>query len=227
MKKNLINEVLSNEGMSINQLSQKLGLTYANTHALVNREDLTDTKLGTLVDVSKILDVEVGDLFEISLVDPYDFREVKILEEAIEEIQNHSHTSGATDKANQELYRLVDIVEEIGKIDYNILNDVKKEILDAAKYAGYTNIQHNLISDVKGILRKLDYTEIDTHFNKETLSIICRENGGDVEYEYDYFKEEFEEWANDLDIVLADTSDLERYLKECGYNVVEIEEKEN
>lgn len=39
---------------------------------------------------------------------------------------------------------------------------------------------------------------------------------------FDYSKEEFEEWANDLDIVLADTSDLERYLKECGYKVLEI-----
>lgn len=222
MLKNLINEVLSNEGMSINQLSQKLGLTYANTHALVNREDLTDTKLGTLVDVSKILDVEVGDLFEISLVDPYDFREVKILEEAIEEIQNHSHASGATDKANQELYKLVDTIEEIGEIDYNILNDVKKEILNAAKYAGYTNIQHKLLSDVRKILRKLDYSEINTHFNKETLIIICRENGGDIEYKYDYFKEGFEEWANDLDVSLADTDQLREYLTECGYKVLEI-----
>lgn len=152
MLKNLINEVLSNEGMSINQLSQKLGLTYANTHALVNREDLTDTKLGTLVDVSKILDVEVGDLFEISLVDPYNFREVKILDEAISLVEKNSNTRSVSEKTYEEFNRLKDEIEEYGVINKELVNNVKKEIIESAKYAGYTNIQYRLLEDVRRVL---------------------------------------------------------------------------
>lgn len=134
MLKNLINEVLQNEGMSINQLSQKLGVTYANTHSLVNREDLTDTKLGTLVDVARILRVAVNDLFQVEI------------------------------------------------------------------------------------------SELDTHFDRNKIVILARENGGDVEYKYNFFKEGFEEWANDLDVTLADTDHLREYLTECGYKVLEITE---
>ena len=134
MLKNLINEVLLSEGMSINQLSQKLGLTYANTHSLVNREDLTDTKLGTLVDVARILRVGVNDLF------------------------------------------------------------------------------------------KNEVAELDSHFNKDEIIILVRENGGDTEYKYEFFKEDFEEWARDLEVTLASTEDLKEYLVECGYKVLDIKE---
>lgn len=68
MLKNKIKDAMLKERVSINQLSQLLGLTYANTHALVTkREDLSDTKLGTLVDVANILNVEVKDLYENSM----------------------------------------------------------------------------------------------------------------------------------------------------------------
>lgn len=64
MLKNLIKEAMLKERISIKQLSEELGLTYANTHALVNRKDLLDTKLGTLTDVAKILKIKVTDLYE-------------------------------------------------------------------------------------------------------------------------------------------------------------------
>lgn len=152
MLRNLINEVLSNEGMSINQLSQKLGMTYANTHALVNREDLSDTKLGNLVDVARILDVEVNDLFEVVLIDPYDFREVKILDEAISLVEKNSNTRSVSEKTYEEFNRLKDEVEEYGAINKELVKNVKKEIIESAKYAGYTNIQYRLLENVRGVL---------------------------------------------------------------------------
>lgn len=152
MLRNLINEVLSNEGMSINQLSQKLGMTYANTHALVNREDLSDTKLGNLVDVARILDVEVNDLFEVVLADPYDFREVKVLDEAISLVEKKSNTRSVSEKTYEEFNRLKDEIEEYGVINKELVNNVKKEIIESAKYAGYTNIQYRLLEDVRRVL---------------------------------------------------------------------------
>lgn len=152
MLRNLINEVLSNEGMSINQLSQKLGMTYANTHALVNREDLSDTKLGNLVDVARILDVEVNDLFEVILADPYDFTEVKVLDEAISLVEKKSNTRSVSEKTYEEFNRLKDEIEEYGVINKELVNNVKKEIIESAKYAGYTNIQYRLLEDVRRVL---------------------------------------------------------------------------
>ncbi len=67
---------------------------------------------------------------------------------------------------------------------------------------------------------------LNTHFDKERLIITCKESGGSVNYSYEFFREGFEEWAAELDIFIADTHHLERYLVECGYNVVEITELE-
>ena len=55
----------------------------------------------------------------------------------------------------------------------------------------------------------------------ENLKVMIKENGGNEEYNYNFFKDGFEEWAENLD---ADHTkeNLRRYLGECGYNVVEI-----
>lgn len=65
---------------------------------------------------------------------------------------------------------------------------------------------------------------LDTYFDKEKLIIITNENGGMNEYKYEYFQEGFEEWANDLEITIADAEHLKRYLAECGYQVIDIRE---
>lgn len=57
----------------------------------------------------------------------------------------------------------------------------------------------------------------------ENLIIITNESGGMNEYEYEYFKEGFEEWAKDLD-ALPTEENLRQYLIECGYKVKEIKE---
>lgn len=65
---------------------------------------------------------------------------------------------------------------------------------------------------------------LDTYFDKEKLSIITNENGGMNKYKYEYFQKGFEEWANDLEITIADAEHLKRYLVECGYQVIGIRE---
>lgn len=65
---------------------------------------------------------------------------------------------------------------------------------------------------------------LKTDFNTERLIIITSESGGMSEYNYDYFKEDFEAWANELDVFIASTEHIRRYLLECGYNVMEIKE---
>ena len=65
---------------------------------------------------------------------------------------------------------------------------------------------------------------LNTYFDKERLIITCRENGGDIEYDYKYFQKDFEEWANELDVFIADIDHLKQYLNECGYKVINIKE---
>ena len=66
---------------------------------------------------------------------------------------------------------------------------------------------------------------LKTDFNKEKLIIITSENGGNVEYNYEFFKEDFEKWCNKLDVFIANAQHLKQYLNECGYNVIEIKEE--
>lgn len=61
MLKNMIKENLGN--YSINKLSQEIGLTYANTHSIVNAETLDNYKLSTLQRLSEVLEVEITDLY--------------------------------------------------------------------------------------------------------------------------------------------------------------------
>lgn len=66
---------------------------------------------------------------------------------------------------------------------------------------------------------------LNTYFDKEKLSIITNESGGMNNYKYEYFQKDFEEWANELDIFIADIHHLEQYLNECGYKIIDIKEE--
>lgn len=61
MLKNRIKENLGN--LSINKLSQEIGLTYANTHSIVNAECLDNYKLSTLQKIAEVLELEITDLY--------------------------------------------------------------------------------------------------------------------------------------------------------------------
>jgi len=61
---NNIKELLNKKGMSILALSEITHITYANTHALVNRKTLNTTSLDTLIKVSIALDVDVEELYK-------------------------------------------------------------------------------------------------------------------------------------------------------------------
>lgn len=72
--KNNIKKLLDIRDMSINELSEKINHTYANTHSLVNRESLGSTPLETLIKVANVLDVDVRLLYtdndkELELLD--------------------------------------------------------------------------------------------------------------------------------------------------------------
>lgn len=62
--KNNIKELLKAKDMSILKLSEITGLTYSNTHALVNRKDLGTTSLDTLSKVADALNVNVSNLYK-------------------------------------------------------------------------------------------------------------------------------------------------------------------
>ena len=61
---NNIKEILKDKGLSVLKLSEKTGLTYSNTHSLVNRPNLESTPLGTLMKVSEVLDVDIEELYK-------------------------------------------------------------------------------------------------------------------------------------------------------------------
>lgn len=61
MLKNLIKDNMGD--YSINKLSQEIGLTYANTHSIVNAECLDNYKTSTLQKIAEVLEVEVTDLY--------------------------------------------------------------------------------------------------------------------------------------------------------------------
>lgn len=62
--KNNIRRILDEKDISIYKLAQDIGYTYANTHALVNRETLNTTPIETLVKVSEALKVEINSLYD-------------------------------------------------------------------------------------------------------------------------------------------------------------------
>lgn len=63
MLKNNIKDLLNAKEISINKLSESIGLTYKATHTLVNRNDLKSTPIGTLLDVARVLNVEITELY--------------------------------------------------------------------------------------------------------------------------------------------------------------------
>lgn len=57
----------------------------------------------------------------------------------------------------------------------------------------------------------------------DNLIIITSGSGGVSENKYSFFKEGFEEWAENLD-AFHNEENLRQYLVECGYKIVEIKE---
>jgi hypothetical protein len=70
IKKLLDNKVWVNEfgeekkGISINKFANDLDMYYKTAFALVKREDLSDTKMGTLQKVAEYLEVNVEELYK-------------------------------------------------------------------------------------------------------------------------------------------------------------------
>ena len=74
------------------------------------------------------------------------------LYEAIIEISKRSKIGSVSQRVIEKYDRFVDNAEQYNRIDSEDLKNVVNEILSFAKYAGFTNIQHGLLEDVKIIL---------------------------------------------------------------------------
>lgn len=61
--KNRIKEILEEKNISILKLGTSIGMNYSSVHNLVNRESLGDTKIKTLMAVSKAINVELEELW--------------------------------------------------------------------------------------------------------------------------------------------------------------------
>lgn len=62
--KNNIKMILESKKISIRRLSNEWGKPYAYTHHLVNKEDISNTPIGTLVEVAELLEVDIKDLYK-------------------------------------------------------------------------------------------------------------------------------------------------------------------
>lgn len=56
--------MLNQNNISIRQFAKDLDLDYSYAHNLVNREDLSETRLGIIIRVAKYLEVNIEQLFK-------------------------------------------------------------------------------------------------------------------------------------------------------------------
>ena len=64
MINNNIKNILSERNISIRKLSRDLEMSYSNAYNLVNRKNLYDTKLGTLIEIAQYLNVDINKLYK-------------------------------------------------------------------------------------------------------------------------------------------------------------------
>lgn len=118
-------------------------------------EMLDDEDLEDYIDFyEELIEQTEDELNELTreMFDPFEFEEVQILEKALRLINENSHTGSAGERAYSCLNELTDDIEEFGVVNRELLANAKKAAIDSARYAGYTNIQHDLIAEVREIL---------------------------------------------------------------------------
>lgn len=62
--KNKIKELIQEKNINILELSKMLGISYKSTYNVVNRDNLSMTRLKVLDAIASILDVKVDDLYD-------------------------------------------------------------------------------------------------------------------------------------------------------------------
>lgn len=75
------------------------------------------------------------------------------IREAIDLIDSKGNGYSCTDEAEQELNKVYDAFKCGYSLD-SYISDVECKVLEVSKYAGYTNIQHDLIDEVREILNR-------------------------------------------------------------------------
>lgn len=64
MLSNRLKAIIEGRGISIYQVAKDLNMRYATLHEMINREDLSMTRLGPLVALCDYLGVQVTDAYE-------------------------------------------------------------------------------------------------------------------------------------------------------------------
>lgn len=102
---------------------------------------------------------------------------------------------------------------------------VNREDLNTIQAGTLLNIANYLDVDITKLYK--GEGKMKTMFNQDLVKVLVRENGGNAEYDYGYFKEGFEEWAEEHDANLPGLEQLREYIIGSGYSIIEITEKDH
>lgn len=80
-RRNNIKKLLEKRGKNIQDLCNSTTLTYPATHALVHREDLGNTPVGTIIDIANFLGVNVEDLWREDTYEDVEERKLFVIGE--------------------------------------------------------------------------------------------------------------------------------------------------
>ncbi|MDT2844676.1 helix-turn-helix domain-containing protein [Vagococcus lutrae] len=126
--KNKIKYSIEEKGISVRQLSIDLDMDYPTAHALVNRKDLSATKLGTINDIAKYLNVDIKNLYmeEENMMN-------ELIEIAKKELNKEMEKVGYIDNSDS-TDRFVDtlVAEYVERsFDEDEADDAKEELTEA------------------------------------------------------------------------------------------------
>ena len=81
---------------------------------------------------------------------------IQRIRKAMDVIEENSHDGSCGEQVYQTLYKAEDAMEvnESERYINDILNDCEKQLMESAKYAGYTNYQKELVKEVILILNE-------------------------------------------------------------------------
>lgn len=174
---NNIKELLEQQGKSIYSLSQYIDMSYPNTHNLVNRTDLSNTKLETLLKVAKFLDVDIEELYGLErklkgvnskmLKEKYELKFEELKKEGkwaffvVGSPTNLNHVEVAAGDTLQELWNELIDLDEIDVESYEAKNTIfnkEKEVYSIAEPSNYKEaIEEYLTSGNNFYYRKFSW----------------------------------------------------------------------
>lgn len=65
LAKSKLKDIIKEKEISLLEISKETGLAYSTIHSMFNKDYLDDTRLGSLIKVGKIINIDIQDMFEI------------------------------------------------------------------------------------------------------------------------------------------------------------------